>query len=245
MTLLLEDKMMKYASQLNDVSDREFYIDDESDYTSLDEYFTYDYKARKYTEHGASKFVYIDHSCSTVLKVPFIGTVNYHDGYYDEDDEWVEYDDEDEPYYDDFCQAGIEACGGNWDYCADELYLYNLAKEQGLEMFFAETKFLTTLKKSSVPVYIQERAEMFGPGRSKRGSATEKSQKKAKEFNNDDKKAYINSDWLADAIDYYGEELVAKFLEWFKDYADDLHTGNLGYRIGEGPILIDFCGFFE
>lgn len=233
-TLLLEDKMMKYAKMYDDTYREDFYLDEEADYARLDDYAPYIHR-QVYTEHGASKFVIIDKSCSHVVKIPFHGTEHYEDIYNEETDE---YEYTDDSYFEDFYGAMTDG----WNYCGDEAYIYSLAEEAGFEKFFAETKLLTYTKREGIPIYIQERVESFSRGKTK-SKASEKSKEIAEVYHNNVHLARIHKDWIADAIEFYGEDYVREFLEWYKEYANDLHSGNIGYRFNGEPVILDYSGY--
>ena len=79
--------------------------------------------------------------------------------------------------------------------------------------------------------------------------ASEDSLKKVKSNDKYRYSGYFCKEWLAIAIDYYGEEKVLallKFLDENRWMSGDFHEGNYGYRVSDNsPVLIDYTGFFN
>lgn len=134
------------------------------------------------------------------------------------------------------------------DPCAVEADVYNEAKEEGIEQYFAGTYFFTEI--DELPIYIQERAI-------------------CNENDNEDifySYASENCDWLS--IDCEDEEVCNDTLEEYienmteeerieaifgcymdslisfisKRNLNDFHGGNFGF-INGNPVLIDYCGY--
>ena len=101
-----------------------------------------------YYEYGATKLVIILADCDFVIKIPFSGS--YQEIYQDETDSYEE-------EYIDFENAGFEDC--EWDYCKTEVNRYNLAKNAGIEKYFAKTEYIGMV--NNYPIYIQQKAEIF------------------------------------------------------------------------------------
>lgn len=191
---------------------------------------------------GVSKMCLITPDADWVLKIPFEGSYfcNY-------DYETKEYDDFDtfETYY----GAHIEE--DRWNYCAAEVDYYEMAKEEDIAEFFAKTEYFgtckSTNKKGFLPTYIQEKCI---PYNEKEYCKTNihPSEDSLKKVSSSDKYQYcrFSDDWVALAIDCYGEEKVdalCYFLDLHPEMAGDFHSGNYGYRIDGTPVLIDYTGW--
>lgn len=182
--------------------------------------------------HGVSKLVFVLKEQDWVIKIPF-------NGYYSNvlDDETCEYGKEEEEYWT-FFQYAAE---NGWDYCNVELEKYESVQSRGLECFFADTRYLCS-DKNNYPIYIQEKVIPCSDDKEKRTPS-----KKSLELVKD--KHYFNDEWVAIAIDFYGEHKVKQFLDYIENIdpiiSDDLHTGNYGYRPDGSPCLLDFSGWSE
>ena len=168
--------------------------------------------------YGASKMVfYIDEK--TVVKLPFQGLI---------DDEYDQIDGE-------FIFREFEA--GN--YCQIEEEIYDAAIEEGLDMFFAGTRF-GGFTANGYPFYISERVQQYG-GK----TPSQNSLERADQMNMYSTGGFSRV-WLAEAIEWYGEELVSRLID-FVDYLhiNDLTCGNAGYRADGAPVLLDYSGFKE
>jgi len=168
--------------------------------------------------YGASKMVfYID--AETVVKLPFQGLID--DDYDQEDGEFIFHEFE----------------SGN--YCQIEEEIYDAAVDEGLEMFFAGTRF-GGFTANGYPFYISERVNQCGgkaPSQNSLKRADEMSMYSMGEF---------SRFWLARAIEWYGEELVGRLIDFVNDQRiNDLTGGNTGYRADGAPVLLDYSGFRE
>jgi hypothetical protein len=182
--------------------------------------------------YGASKIVIAPWGCNYVIKTPIYGY------YYEEEDcyntehnyfrrEEVEFD-------------GAASEDGN-NYCEDECTRYQELKDEGLEMFFAETEYFGTF--DGVKYYIQRRVDSTNAF--EYGTApSEDSKNKAKnyEFN------LFSVEWTAKAIEYYGEEKVKHLLHYLSlpcndNFCSDFHAGNYGYYKDEIPVIFDYSGY--
>lgn len=172
---------------------------------------------------GASKAVLIVDELSEVVKIPF----------------------ETSGYGDPFEYA---SCNGryssDWDYCNTEAEMYDVICEYGFEEFFVETKFWGYSKGSNHPLYTQEKVVTFYQGIENRTS-TEKSKRIAD-------KMYVprlETEWVALAIDWYGEERVKALVDFLNSNDEgigyDLHTGNVGFRMNGAPVILDYAGYNE
>lgn len=183
--------------------------------------------------HGVSKVACLFPESEWVVKVPFNGHFSYKWdeklGDYDfEDSDWIPF---------------VRALGYEWDYCAVEVDEYKSAKDIGLEVFFAETRKLCDAG-GRYPIYIQERVSPCDSTGSNK-TPSNKAMRSAKKMNT----CRFDLEWVATAIDCYGEELVDKFLyyvnEEYPHIGDDMHAGNYGYRKDGTPCLLDFSDWRE
>ena len=170
-------------------------------------------------DFGASKFV-IFFDDNEVIKIPF-------NGYF-----YKAEDDETDKYYTDFRPFEIIE-----DYCAEEERIYNLAVEAGVEMFFAKTQYIGSTV-SDTPFYVSERVICnYTPHPSQKSIDTLKDKYYSFQYE-------INRTWSAAAIEYYGEELFSKFVDFVEqNRISDLHGGNIGYRKDGAPVLLDYSGY--
>lgn len=166
---------------------------------------------------GASKLVFLFKDY--VVKLPFNGVQNY----VNDEEEYVF-----DPYYTE-------------DYCALELSIYHDAKAEGLEKFFTATE-LAGYTKDHTPFYKAERVYSFYS--SKRKEISEDSLCKASSIRKNYHCGGLDIDWLAAAIDFYGEELTNDFINFIEEHGiGDLHNDNIGYREDGSPVLLDYSGF--
>lgn len=168
--------------------------------------------------YGASKMVFfID--AETVVKLPFQGLID--DEYDQENGEFV---------FREF-EAG--------NYCQIEEEIYDAAIDEGLDMFFAGTQF-GGFTANGYPFYISERVKQCG-GKTPSQNSLERA---------DQMRMYSMGEfsrfWLAEAIEWYGEELVSRLIDFVNDQRiNDLTSGNTGYRADGAPVLLDYSGFRE
>lgn len=198
----------------------DFIRDDLERYLSLA-----DPDARLY--HGVSKLVIVSPNLGgVVIKIPFNGW-------------FAEYEQGNYQFYEFYAaDAGIGT-----DYCLAEYETYQDLKRRHLNCFAART--LLYKKVCGFRVYIQEWTtpceddfEDHLPSPKSRQIA----QKWKDEF-------YVDSEWIANCIDYYGEKKVEEFLHYCNyendTISEDLHPGNYGYRDNGTPCLLDFSGFCD
>lgn len=187
---------------------------------------------------GASKMVIIPKNENYVVKIPFNG---YYNSIYDEDENG------EEKYIDDefieFSKAGDE---NGWDYCEVEAKLYEEAEDRNLEQCFAKTEWIGDAH--GYPIYKQEKAEIFGMMEDdsiKRRSDEEKNSAKKQLAKEGVNIYHICIDWVLDFIEYYGKEMLYKFMDFLTDFhIGDLHSDNIGYINGR-PVLVDYSGFYD
>ena len=130
------------------------------------------------------------------------------------------------------------------DYCALEESVYQNAEAAGFEQYLAKTSFYKTIK--NCYVYVQEK--VYTLYSDKASTPSEGSRKKIDERNGE----YLgNKDWSACFIDFFGEDAFEKFYNYcvYGDdehemcIADDLHSGNIGFRADGSPVILDYSGW--
>lgn len=180
-----------------------------------------------YVTSGVSKVVIVIESLPFVIKIPF-------NGY------WHDYDCGDEEEID----RGFEHfTGANEifpdDYCFDELQKTLMIEERGFGMFAPHMELLCTIDDRSF--YIQGRAQPLCD--SKRNiTPSVDSMQKAKNYC----LSFVD-EWIALAIDYYGEEIWNEFVQWGTEnhLFGDMHTANYGIDMAGRPVIFDISGFRE
>ena len=182
-------------------------------------------------EYGATKLVIILPDCDFVIKIPFSGS--YQEIYQGKTDSYEE-------EYIDFENAGFEDC--EWDYCKVEVNRYNLAKNIGIEKYFAKTECIGMI--NNYPIYIQQKAEIFAEVKDLNSYSEEKKSSTREKCDKEDLWCF-NDCWLSDLLDYCGDKIFSFFMSFIKDNDfDDLHSSNIGYINGV-PVLVDYSGFNE
>lgn len=180
-------------------------------------------------EYGATKLVIILPDCNFVIKIPFSGS--YQEFYQDDTDGYEE-------EYVEFENADFETC--EWDYCKTEVNRYNLAKNIGIEKYFAKTECIGMI--NNYPIYIQQKAEIFAEVKDLNSYSEEKKSSTREKCDKEDLWCF-NECWLSDLLDYCGDKVFSFFMSFIKDNDfDDLHSSNIGYINGV-PVLVDYSGF--
>lgn len=211
--------------------------------------------------HGASKLVLALPELKVAIKIPFTGEFmepeddsgNYefcrdcdsHCCCRDCCPHWAEVEEAEKdntPDFDPFYGAGDY----EWDYCGLELEYYTQIVEYGFAKFYAKTAFLGTTQ-NGFPCYIQEWCESYDDSNMDT-SSSEHSRSHVQELKtNTSYRSYFYDDWVALAVELYGEELVDSFLLNFlrehDEYVGDMHSGNFGFRADGSPVIIDFSDF--
>ena len=181
------------------------------------------------TYSGLTKLVCVFINRNYVIKIPF--------------NKYLDFDDDKE-----FPVIMTGATGDhtdeNWDYCSQEIYLYNLAKMYHVEKAFPETIYIG--KYHNWPIYLQEKC--YNLKNNKHQSLI--NQRNKKEVNHlvlSHNFPYINENWLCLYYLKYGEQDTIDLLTFIKYYKiTDLHSKNIGFSIlDDRPVLIDFAGFNE
>ena len=183
--------------------------------------------------YGASKLVIISPKLKDfVIKIPFNGYWSetfYEDGDNDEL-EWV-----------DFYQAPTD---DGYDYCYAEYEKYIDLKKAYLKDFVAATIFYK--EKDGFRIFLQEK--VFSSYVGSKTSLSRKSMDLALKWKKERKfDLYVNAQWVAACLDYYGVKKTKKFLNYCnevdEDILSDCHEGNYGYRKDGSPVLLDFSGY--
>lgn len=180
-------------------------------------------------QYGASKIAISSKNLGDfVIKISF-------NGWFEEDEETKEL------YWNDFNGA---AGSDSSDYCLTEYEKYCTLKEEGLGCFVAKTFYYKEIDDTH-RIFLQEKVipknDMWYTLK-----PSLKSSKIAKELK---KKEYfcIDTDWIANCIDIYGEQKVNKFLYYCNnidiDILNDAHDGNFGYRKNGTPVILDYSNF--
>ena len=176
---------------------------------------------------GASQFVIISSILDKVIKIPFYGSWSYD---YDEDG----YATDEYKFY------PFKHCR---DYCKRSVEIYEKAEDAGVAEIFAKTEYFDDTC-THHPLYLQEKIEVtYSDDDEKTRTPTKGSLKKVQDL---DYKATLPPDWLALAIDQYGEKYVTKFLAFCKqEKIRDLHWENIGYRKDGRVVIIDYASWFD
>lgn len=210
--------------------------------------------------HGASKLVLAFPELKVAIKIPFTGE------FMEPEDLRGEYSfckgcesyccySDCCPHYEEVLQKEQDYCDFNffdgagdydWDYCCLELNYYTQIKDYGFEQFYAKTAFLGSTQ-NNFPCYIQEWCESYDDSNVDT-SSSERSRSHVQELKtNNNYRSYFYDDWVALAVERYGEELVdaflLKFLREHDEYVGDMHSGNFGFRADGSPVIIDFSDF--
>ena len=210
------------------------YDDDDSDVIEMLQYQLEDFLTEDFfVTAGISKAVINIDSFPFVIKIPFNGRfVSYYGGSDpDSDREYgVDYD---------FCEfdgADVQPD----DYCADELDKTQWLESIGLGVFVPKMMCLCTIKGRDF--YLQEKVIPICDNRTKLNPTPASKEKVECSF------FRFETDWMATAIDIYGEKVWYSFVcacEDMEDIISDMHRGNYGLRLDGTPVLIDISGFRE
>lgn len=190
-------------------------------------------------ETGASKLVILIEELDEVIKIPFNGTF-----YYDED-ESLDITDTEDFIENDWANDINAPSATDWDYCENEVLKLEKAEKEGFGDFFAKIEKYTMI--DNHPVYLQEKVIPLYSHKSKQWGEPSKMAKSIYEnnFTEARKRVPIPEDWLMHAIDYFGEEEVASFIDYVmsENLDEDLHSGNVGFTRAGKPVLLDWAGW--
>ena len=179
---------------------------------------------------GVSKVAIIPKEKNYVIKIPYYGVYRKSNGIKCFD-----------PYFSSISKSG--------DYCKSEEIIYNKAKANGLDTFFAEIEQIGTIK--SIPIYVQRKAVIFEdvyyPEDDEEENLNEREVSIFKtittKYSDLVEDEYLPLSWMKDFICSYGELAFDKLYNFLSDNnIQDLHSENIGY-ICEKPVLVDFSGF--
>lgn len=181
---------------------------------------------------GLTKIVIIFPDRDYVIKIPF--------------NKYLDWEDDSSTAY---VMSGAtgDNTDGVWDYCAQEVYIYNLAKLYHLEKAFPETIYLG--KWNNYPIYLQEKCSPINDIDLDPSTEEEINDLSYEVSNlmqiNDFPYIYLN--WICMYYLTYGKLDTVQLLKFIKFYGiDDLHTGNIGFSsLDDRPVLIDFSGFYS
>lgn len=200
---------------LNALELADFYdLYDDAFYNQVVAPFKEKYKKSFCYDYGATKGVLIFKELGFVVKIPFP------------------------------CSSDCEFCGADcesgWDYCEVETEKFKMAKENALTECFAETKFVAFI--NGHPIYMQEYANMYMHDGSS-SNHTPVDEEKVENICEENDYECFNKMWLSDVLNYFGESIFYKLMNFIHDTEiRDLHGGNLGY-IGMRPVLVDYASF--
>ena len=179
---------------------------------------------------GVSKVAIIPKEKNYVIKIPYYGVYRKGNGIKCFD-----------PYFSSISKSS--------DYCKSEEIIYNKAKANGLETFFAEIEQIGKIK--SIPIYVQRKAVIFEdvyyPEDDEEENLNEREVSIFKtittKYSDLVEDEYLPISWMKDFICSYGELAFDKLYNFLSNNnIQDLHSENIGY-ICERPVLVDFSGF--
>ena len=242
----------KELELLTDIRDRiavfnEFGYDiDNDEYESIDEALDDVFSHHKVQfAKGVSKLCIIPEEANWVVKVPFEGFIQH----------WYDFDNNgNEESHEEFCyNMGAGNSRNEWDYCLTEVEYYELAKDNNIADFFAKAECFGECRNGSyktLPAYIQEKCITISDlsyEDDKKYAPSENSLKRINSSQKYDSKCF-DKNWMASAIDFYGEEKLDELFSFLKEHPQisDFHWANYGYRISDGsPVLIDYTGWHD
>ena len=179
---------------------------------------------------GVSKVAIIPKEKNYVIKIPYYGKYRKSNGIKCFD-----------PYFSSISKSS--------DYCKSEEIIYNKARANGLDTFFAEIEQIGKIK--SIPIYVQRKAVIFEdvyyPEDDEEENLNEREVSIFKtittKYSDLVEDEYLPLSWMKDFICSYGELAFDKLYNFLSDNnIQDLHSENIGY-ICERPVLVDFSGF--
>lgn len=191
-------------------------------------------------DNGVSKVVFIFPGCDFVIKIPFMG----------ESEEQEEYDEDYDEYYGTgeyifYPFEGADDLESGDDYCLVEELRYNKALEADngvgeIAQLFAHTQFVDFV--NGYPIYRQPLCSIFADVKRYKIYSHEKTSSTNDACEQIDCHCF-NAEWLSDVIDYYGQDIFQKFMNFLREEdITDLHSANIGY-IGDRPVLVDYSSF--
>lgn len=173
---------------------------------------------------GASQGCIVPDEEDYVIKFPLDGN------YVEDDDMLIEF-------------QGAEDGGDGSNYSEAALLIYERAKAEGLEDFFAALQFFSIHKGHRI--YLQEKCTLFNCADA--GSATPSQRKDVeKTYSDNNLVCVFSTEFNALLKETYGEELFIKFIHFIDDNdIGDLHNSNIGFKLDGSPCLIDYASYRE
>lgn len=130
------------------------------------------------------------------------------------------------------------------DYCRAEAEVYTLAKEKGLEDFFAETIF--AMEYCGLPLYLQPKCEDDEDSKERTSKIETLESADAADFS----QSYNSASGMSDEMIFnflvdYGEARVNELFNFLDSIqASDFHDGNWAF-LNKRAVLIDYSSFRE
>ena len=178
-------------------------------------------------EWGCTKLVLMPRNCNFVVKIPFYGDM---------------LEKKNGTYIQQF--SGAKEPEG-WNYCEAESILYTHAEEKEVEKYFLETYCIGFVHE--YPIYVQELAVVLNEAKPCYRELSDEEIariEKVREFCRKKNTKRFDITWIADFIDYYGEEAWIKLDKFLHDfYITDLHSENIGYNSAGAPVIMDYAGY--
>lgn len=130
------------------------------------------------------------------------------------------------------------------DYCRAEAEVYEAAKREGLEQFFAETVFAMEYK--GLPLYIQPKCEDDDDDKKRTSKIETLKSDDAADFSQNYRSASSMSDeMIFNFLVDYGEDKVEQLFIFLDDIdASDFHNGNWAF-LNKKAVLIDYASYHE
>ena len=187
-----------------------------------------------FIEYGMSKMVIMSPKLENiVIKIPFNGYFMEEKDLNTEERKKVW-----EPFY-------FAPCSNSSDYCLAEFEKFDKLKTYDLECFVANTIYYKNIFNTNV--FIQEQITPINY--SEKTYKPSKNSRDIAERWHEEEKTYMDTDWIANCIDKYGQSKVEKFLNYCSnmdpDILEDMHCGNYGYREDGTPALLDFSNYLD
>lgn len=168
-----------------------------------------------YLDEGATKVVVINKYHDEVIKIPTpMG-----------DNDWGD------------CKlVGASYTDDGWNYCEQEVMVYELACSYNLGKYFAPIRYIKTI--DEVMFYAQSKCEFDKQDFTFSAESYKTGERVNYEFNSEE--------WVAEFIEFYGEQEFHRLQNFIENIAEinDMHCGNLGYLDG-APVLVDYSGYWE
>lgn len=175
---------------------------------------------------GATKFVFYSDDSDYVVKIPYNATVE--------------------------CCEIINFTGATgdyndeaWDYCAQEVKIYEQAEADGMSYAFAKIKWVMDV--DDWPIYTQEKCYGIHQMPQNLFSEVESSKEKVIKTCKDKDLDFLDARWTTAFYNCYGEDALIDLLGYIEDMdISDLHHNNLGFtKVGNKPVIIDYGGYRE